>query len=161
MTYLEKCEEVDFNCKEEVYELYSWFNKRYRNLESFSLLLREEPKRFYRARANDDSLFKDIKELWYPERPRVQRCNFDSRPAFYCSNELATTLFEMKPDVGGVYTVIEVNHQVKELEIGVLGGLIGNIPNVHMLSNDGIELNLAGSKTGLMQLCLCRQWKKS
>lgn len=49
-----------------------------------------------------------MKRLWTPpdDKAHLGRANLDRQPVFYCSTELENAVFELRPRVGDVVTVL-------------------------------------------------------
>lgn len=70
--------------------------------------------KIFRARKKPESkgegLFANRKELWYPEPKyvkRLGRLNKIGQPLFYCASNSDTAIFEIRPDIGDIVTVLE------------------------------------------------------
>jgi hypothetical protein len=68
----------------------------------------------FRARRKPEregqGLFTHKKELWYPEHQHVRRLgrlNRIGQPLFYCATSLETSIFEIRPEVGDIVTVLK------------------------------------------------------
>ena len=64
----------------------------------------------FRARPNSEAaLYNNVAELWYPRIvTKRNRFNEAGSPLFYVSNTARGAIFEVRPEVGGLITVMEV-----------------------------------------------------
>ena len=71
-----------------------------------------------RARKSADKVFHNLGEIWYPPVFDVTagRLNFPHKPVFYCSNDITTSLIEVRPQLNDLITIIELDLNVPELQ---------------------------------------------
>jgi len=72
----------------------------------------ERARSVFRARKNEgELLFDEVKQLWTPpaDRTKLNRANINAEPVFYCSTELENAVFELKPGVGDIVTVLRAD----------------------------------------------------
>ncbi len=74
----------------------------------------------YRVRANrDGKSFNNVQDLWYPRPEFVKRrgrCNEANTPVFYCADCDMTAIIEIRPEVGDLLTVLEVELKDPKLQ---------------------------------------------
>jgi len=96
-----------------------------KNIVSFNQTLQRKDLIFNRARkhASPNTLFPNIKDLWYPPANvvGVGRANLPGEPIFYCATDPATTLYEVKPQLGDWITLVEIELVKDEINHGIFG----------------------------------------
>lgn len=94
-------------------------------LSSFHHIINQNDKYFTRARLHSSkrTLLPNRKDVWYPpdECVNVGRANFPNKSVFYCSNDPATTIFEIRPKKGDWFTTVEIEIKKDSLDLLILG----------------------------------------
>lgn len=73
--------------------------------------------------SGSEGLFSNYTKLWYPPADKAPfgRANFEKKSIFYCSNDPATSVFEIKPRLNDWISSIEINFTKPELTFFRLG----------------------------------------
>lgn len=72
---------------------------------------------------NPDVNFTHVKEMWAPPKKLCLqgRCNMKHNNILYCSTDLTTVIYEMKPDINSELTIIEYGGVSKLLPLNMIG----------------------------------------
>lgn len=72
----------------------------------------ERARSVFRAQKNDGQvLFDEVKRLWTPpaDKAKLNRANIDGQPVFYCNTESENAVFELRPGIGDIVTVLRAD----------------------------------------------------
>lgn len=122
-----------YNYQIDIIEIFGEFQGLISNLNQPNLT-------FTRARKNKESqiLFNSKSEVWYPNSAKVNvkigRANLPTFSKFYASNDAGTAIFEMRPKIGELITLIDVDIKKENLELLFLGVDCSKVPSSNLLS---------------------------
>jgi len=98
--------------------------------------------KIFRARrkpqGEGEGLFTHKKELWYPEPQyvrRLGRLNRIGQPLFYCATNWETSIFEIRPEVGDIVTVLECE------AIGAASPMLSAVDTYQQLARLGVKID--------------------
>lgn len=96
----------------------------------------------YRARINKEvENFQKVSDLWYPPKDAVKefnRANNLRESIFYCSNNIGTSVLELRPSKGDIVSIIECQINTDKLAIIGLG-----FPDKSIFKGSGKIINWA------------------
>lgn len=111
----------------------------------------------YRARINiGEELFANVNELWYPPASVVSRrgrFNGVGESKFYCSNRLHAAIYEMRPQVGQLLTVLIAGTKSASTKIECIHLGVHRLREDQSITN-GLEVGLRGDADFLRSLDL-------